>query len=122
MSPLEYLNTITNFSYKIQDIHKYLSQFNLPGDFHKVPISALSGGQKARVEFCRLYVQDSDILCLDEPSNHLDMEALDALTFAIKNHPGTILLVSHDAQLLKEMDLIWEVRECTVNEVGDFAG
>lgn len=85
MSPLEYLSKITNNIYKIQEIHKYLSQFNLPGDLHKVPISALSGGQKARVEFCRLYLQDCDILCLDEPSNHLDMEALDALTCAIKN-------------------------------------
>lgn len=111
---------MTNKTYKLQDLHKYLSKFNLNNDFHKAPISTLSGGQKARLEFCRLYLLNCDIICLDEPSNHLDMEALDALSSAIRGFNGSILLVSHDATMLKEMDLIWEVQGGAVKEVGDF--
>ncbi|KAK4045542.1 hypothetical protein OUZ56_033166 [Daphnia magna] len=60
------------------------------------PVGALSGGEAARLVFCRIMVKRPNVLVLDEPTNHLDMEAIDALTDALKAFDGTVIFVSHD--------------------------
>lgn len=63
-------------------------------------MALLSGGQKSRVAFACLSLTNPHILVLDEPSNHLDVEAMDALSDALRNFRGGVLMVSHDVTML----------------------
>ena len=67
------------------------------------PTDALSGGEAARLIFCRLMLQQPNFLVLDEPTNHLDLEAINALNVAIQRYEGTVLLVTHDHDLIDEV-------------------
>jgi ATPase subunit of ABC transporter with duplicated ATPase domains len=89
------------------------------GDVNK-PVSALSGGEAARLVFCRIMVQKPNVLVLDEPTNHLDLEAIEALVEALKVYEGTVLFVSHDRAFVSAL----ATRVLEVNEQGfrDFPG
>jgi ATPase subunit of ABC transporter with duplicated ATPase domains len=63
----------------------------------------LSGGEAARLLFCKLMLQKPNILVLDEPTNHLDLESINALNIALQRYPGTVLLVTHDEDLIDEV-------------------
>jgi ATP-binding cassette, subfamily F, member 3 len=78
-----------------------LGQFLFSGwEAHEKPISALSGGERRRLELACVVASGSNFLVLDEPTNHLDLESREALEAALEAFPGTILLVSHDRALL----------------------
>jgi len=81
--------------------HKCLGQFGLPSHAHGRPMKELSGGQKARVCFASITCRRPEILILDEPTNHLDIESVEALIEALKTFKGGLMLVSHDARLIK---------------------
>ena len=81
--------------------HRCLGRFGLPSHAHRRPMSELSGGQKARVSFASLTCRAPDVLILDEPTNHLDIESVEALIDALKRYQGGLLLVTHDARLIK---------------------
>jgi len=66
-------------------------------------MALLSGGQKSRVAFACLALQNPHILVLDEPSNHLDIEAMDALSDALRTFQGGVLMVSHDVTMLQNV-------------------
>ena len=66
------------------------------GDDVKKHVGALSGGEAARLVFCRIMVEKPNVLVLDEPTNHLDLESIEALVEALKAFEGTLLFVSHD--------------------------
>ena len=83
-------------------------------------VTALSGGESARLIFARLIAEQPNILVLDEPTNHLDIEAIDALAEALKKFEGTLLFVSHDRFFVSEVaDRILEVRK---DGIDDFSG
>jgi ATPase subunit of ABC transporter with duplicated ATPase domains len=63
----------------------------------------ISGGEAARLIFCRLMLQKPNFLLLDEPTNHLDLEAINALNIALQKYDGTVLLVTHDHDLVEEV-------------------
>jgi ATPase subunit of ABC transporter with duplicated ATPase domains len=67
------------------------------------PTEALSGGEAARLLFCKLMLQKPNILVLDEPTNHLDLESINALNIALQRYEGTVLLVTHDHDLIEEV-------------------
>jgi ATPase subunit of ABC transporter with duplicated ATPase domains len=67
------------------------------------PTAALSGGEAARLIFCRLMLQQPNFLVLDEPTNHLDLEAINGLNIALQRYEGTVLLVTHDHDLIDEV-------------------
>jgi ATPase subunit of ABC transporter with duplicated ATPase domains len=67
------------------------------------PTEALSGGEAARLLFCKLMLQKPNVLVLDEPTNHLDLESINALNIALQKFEGTIFLVTHDHDLLEEV-------------------
>ena len=67
------------------------------------PTEALSGGEAARLIFCKLMLQKPNILIFDEPTNHLDLEAINALNIALQQYEGTVLLVTHDDDLIDEV-------------------
>jgi ATPase subunit of ABC transporter with duplicated ATPase domains len=91
-----------------QDIHGLLGQMLFSGEEGLKPTEALSGGETARLLFCRLMLQKPNVLILDEPTNHLDLEAINALNIALQRYEGTVLLVTHDQDLMEEVGTrIW---------------
>merc|ERR1711904_186466 len=105
--PVEFLMNEYNLS-PPEKARAMLGRFNLPGASHLTKIGYLSGGQKARVAFAALCAANPHIIVLDEPTNHLDIESVEALISAIKNYDGGVILVSHDARLIEQIDCeIW---------------
>ncbi|MEP7117131.1 MAG: ATP-binding cassette domain-containing protein [Acidobacteriota bacterium] len=83
-----------------QDIHGLLGQMLFSGEEGLKPTAALSGGETARLLFCRIMLQKPNVLVLDEPTNHLDLEAINALSMALQKFEGTVFLVTHDEDLM----------------------
>ncbi len=65
--------------------------------------NVLSGGEAARLLFCKLMLQKPNVLVLDEPTNHLDLESINALNISLQRYQGTVLLVTHDEDLIDEV-------------------
>jgi ATPase subunit of ABC transporter with duplicated ATPase domains len=86
-----------------QEIHGLLGQMLFSGEEGHKPTAALSGGETARLLFCRIMLQKPNVLVLDEPTNHLDLESINALNVALQRYEGTVLLVTHDQDLLEEV-------------------
>ena len=106
ITPVKYLISQSNESEF--EIRKLLRQFGVKGSSHLIPISELSGGQKARVVFVSLYLMRPYFLLLDEPTNHLDIESTNSLIQSIKQFNGGIIVITHDARLIIEANLdIW---------------
>jgi ATPase subunit of ABC transporter with duplicated ATPase domains len=86
-----------------QNIHGLLGQMLFSGEEGLKPTDALSGGETARLLFCRIMLQKPNVLILDEPTNHLDLESINALNIALQKFEGTVLLVTHDQDLIEEV-------------------
>jgi ATP-binding cassette subfamily F protein 3 len=84
-----------------QDLRNYLGSFNFPGDMATGSIETFSGGEKARLALALIVWLRPNLLLLDEPTNHLDLETREALTVALAQFEGTLVLVSHDRHLLR---------------------
>jgi ATP-binding cassette, subfamily F, member 3 len=84
-----------------QEVRSFLGMFNFPGDMATGPITDFSGGEKARLALALIVWQRPNLLLLDEPTNHLDLETREALTVALAQFEGTLVLVSHDRHLLR---------------------
>jgi ATP-binding cassette subfamily F protein 3 len=99
-SPAWHLNRISK-GVREQDLRDYLGSFNFPGDMATGTIEHFSGGEKARLALSLIVWQRPNLLLLDEPTNHLDLETREALTVALAQFEGTLVLVSHDRHLLR---------------------
>lgn len=86
-----------------EEYRRHLGAFGITGPTGLQKMELLSGGQKSRVAFSLLSLQRPHILVLDEPSNHLDVEAMDALSLALNEFQGGVLMVSHDVTMLKNV-------------------
>ena len=84
-----------------QEVRSFLGMFNFPGDMATGPITNFSGGEKARLALALIVWSRPNLLLLDEPTNHLDLETREALTVALAQFEGTLVLVSHDRHLLR---------------------
>ncbi len=94
----------------------HLAQYLFRGEDVFKPVSALSGGERARLALAILALEGSNFLLLDEPTNHLDIPAREALQEVLENYTGTILLVSHDRYLIDRLAThIWELRDGKLN-------
>jgi len=103
-----------------QDIHGLLGQMLFSGEEGLKPTEALSGGETARLLFCRIMLQKPNVLVLDEPTNHLDLESINALNIALQRYDGTVLLVTHDEDLMEEVGTrVWQFDHGTIH---DFKG
>ena len=83
--------------------------------------TVLSGGEAARLLFCKLMLQKPNVLVLDEPTNHLDLESINALNIALQRYQGTVFLVTHDHDLIDEVATrIWHFE--SDHKINDFKG
>ncbi|HVT18712.1 MAG TPA: ATP-binding cassette domain-containing protein [Thermoanaerobaculia bacterium] len=97
-----------------------LGQVLFSGDEVKKSVSNLSGGEAARLVFCRLSVTKPNVLVLDEPTNHLDLEAIEALVEGLRGYDGTLIFVSHDRWFVSQ--LATRVLEISPRGIQDFPG
>ena len=93
-----------------QELRDFLGSFRFVGEMVNQAVGSLSGGEKARLVLAMLVWQRPNLLLLDEPTNHLDLTTREALSMALNEFEGTVLLVSHDRALLREVcDEFWLV-------------
>ena len=88
-----------------------LARFLFRYDQMRTPVGSLSGGERTRLELCRLMLGGANCLVFDEPTNHLDIESMEVLEGAVESFDGTAIVISHDRYLLDRLcDRILEVR------------
>ncbi|MCU0923271.1 MAG: ATP-binding cassette domain-containing protein, partial [Burkholderiaceae bacterium] len=93
-----------------QELRDFLGRFRFTGEMAQQPVGSLSGGEKARLVLAMLVWQRPNLLLMDEPTNHLDLTTREALSVALNEFEGTVMLVSHDRALLRETcDEFWLV-------------
>jgi len=103
-----------------EELRGLLGQMLFSGEDALKRTETLSGGEAARIIFCRLMLQKPNFLILDEPTNHLDLESINALNIALQRYPGTLLLVTHDHDVVDEVATrIWSFRD---GQIEDFKG
>ena len=103
-----------------EEIRGILGQMLFSGEEGEKQTKALSGGEQARLAFCKLILTKPNILIFDEPTNHLDLEAINALNIALQRYEGTVLLVTHDHDLIDEVATrLWVFKE---DGIEDFQG
>ncbi|CAM9411320.1 unnamed protein product, partial [Heterosigma akashiwo] len=108
LSPVDYIRQEHN-EQTYQSTRNLLGRFGLEGHAHTIPMRDLSGARR-RVVFTELSLQHAHILFLDEPTNNLDIESIDALCTAIQNFNGGVVVVTHDARLVEACDCrLWVV-------------
>ncbi|MEI7465168.1 MAG: ATP-binding cassette domain-containing protein [Burkholderiales bacterium] len=95
-----------------QELRNFLGQFRFASDMVNQAVGTLSGGEKARLVLAMLVWQRPNLLLLDEPTNHLDLDTREALSMALNEFEGSLMLVSHDRALLREVcDEFWLVAD-----------
>ncbi len=100
-----------------EEIRGILGQMLFRGEEGTKKTDALSGGEAARLLFCKLMMQKPNILILDEPTNHLDLESINALNQSLQKYEGTVLLVTHDQDLIEEVGTrIWHFEHGSVTD------
>jgi ATPase subunit of ABC transporter with duplicated ATPase domains len=103
-----------------QELRGLMGQMLFSGDDALKTTRALSGGETARLIFCRLMLQKPNFLVLDEPTNHLDLESINALNISLQRYDGTVLLVTHDHDVIDEVATrIWHFAH---GKIDDFKG
>jgi ATPase subunit of ABC transporter with duplicated ATPase domains len=104
-----------------EEIRGLLGQMLFAREEGNKKTDVLSGGEAARLLFCKLMLQKPNVLVLDEPTNHLDLEAINALNISLQRYPGTVLLVTHDHDLIDEVATrIWHFE--ADHQITDFKG
>ena len=118
-SPLAHLQRLEPAA-REQDLRDFLGGFDFRGDMATAPVDQLSGGEKARLTLALIVRARPDLLLLDEPTNHLDIDMREALTEALQDYDGALIVVAHDRHLLRATtDELWLVAE---GRVGPFDG
>ena len=103
-----------------EELRGLLGRMLFSGEDALKPTGALSGGEAARLIFCRLMLQKPNFIVLDEPTNHLDLESINALNIALQRYEGTVLLVTHDYDVIDEVATrIWHFEG---GHIEDFKG
>lgn len=115
-TPLQHLMRLAPQT-REQELRNYLGGFGFSGDTVNSKVAPMSGGEKARLALSLIVWQKPNLLLLDEPSNHLDVDTREALATALAEFAGSVLLVSHDRHLLRTtVDNFWIVADGEVQE------
>ena len=102
MTPIEYLQD--KYNLPMEEIRKVLGKIALGKEEHKKPISQLSGGQKMRIVFSEIVIEQPHLILFDEPTNHLDLETIDALIEGINEYNGSIVTITHNIDLIERTE------------------
>ena len=103
-----------------RQVQSHLARFGFSGDEVQRSAASLSGGERARVALAMIVLTRANLLIMDEPTNHLDVESIEALEDALQEYDGTVLLVSHDRELLRVLvDRMWVLHD---RHITDFPG
>jgi ATPase subunit of ABC transporter with duplicated ATPase domains len=104
-----------------EEIRGLLGQMMFARDEGNKRTDVLSGGETARLLFCKLMLQKPNVLVLDEPTNHLDLESINALNISLQKYPGTVLIATHDHDLIDEVATrVWHFE--SDHKITDFKG
>merc|ERR1712227_610215 len=115
-TPTEYLMRL--FNLPVEKARKQLGSFGLQSHAHTIKMKDLSGGQKARVALAELTLSAPDVVILDEPTNNLDIESIDALAEALNDYQGGVIIVSHDERLIRGTDCqLWVIEDQSIEEI-----
>ena len=116
LSPIQHLQRIAP-EVREQELRNYLGRFAFGGTMATESTTGFSGGEKARLALALIVWYKPNLLLLDEPTNHLDVETREALAAALAEYEGSVLVVSHDRQLLRStVDHFWIVADGQVSE------
>ena len=117
-TPVEYLLSIDgSIGTGTHGARAFLGSIGLEGNLHNTEMKTFSGGQKARVVFCKLFVEKPHVIFLDEPTNHIDLETIDALIEAINNFKGAIIMITHNVDLIEQTKAhLWELENGQIIE------
>ncbi|WP_261593055.1 ABC-F family ATPase [Pseudoalteromonas holothuriae] len=103
-----------------QVVRSFLGRMLFSQNDIKKPVKVLSGGEQGRMLFGKLMMHKHNILLMDEPTNHMDMESIEALNLALEQYEGTLFFVSHDRQFVSSLATrVWEIKD---GKVIDFRG
>jgi ATP-binding cassette subfamily F protein 3 len=100
-------------------VQSHLARFGFSGDEVQRTASTLSGGERARLALAMIVLSRANLLILDEPTNHLDVESIESLEDALQEYDGSILLVSHDRELLRVLvNRVWVLHDSKITDFG----
>jgi len=103
-----------------EELRGLLGQMLFSGEEGMKATESISGGEAARLLFCKLMLQKPNVLVFDEPTNHLDLESINALNIALQKSQATVFLVAHDHDLIEEVATrIWHFEN---GKIEDFKG
>jgi ATP-binding cassette subfamily F protein 3 len=102
-----------------RQVQNHLARFGFSGDEVKRSGATLSGGERARLGLAMIVLARANLLILDEPTNHLDVESIEALEDALQEYEGSILLVSHDREMLRTLvGRVWVLHDRRIIDFG----
>ena len=102
-----------------RQVQSHLARFGFSGDEVQRTAATLSGGERARLALAMIVLSRANLLILDEPTNHLDVESIESLEDALQEYDGSILLVSHDRELLRVLvNRVWVLHERRITDFG----
>ncbi|MDN3953847.1 ABC-F family ATP-binding cassette domain-containing protein [Sporolactobacillus laevolacticus] len=116
LTPLEWMmDQFPDIPEKV--LRQHLAQCGVFAEHMRQPMDTLSGGEETKVRIGRLMLQKSNVLIFDEPTNHLDVDAKAALSKALEDYEGTVLVVSHEPSFYKEwVTRIWDIEEWSMKK------
>jgi ATPase subunit of ABC transporter with duplicated ATPase domains len=103
-----------------QTVRATLGRLLFSGDDAKKRVKVLSGGEQGRMLFGKLMLQKNNVLLMDEPTNHMDMESIESLNTALLEFKGTLMFVSHDREFVSS--LATRIIEITAKGISDYHG
>jgi len=108
MTPLDFFKNKIMQKETIEKVRSLLARYGCSGDMQSQTMDQLSAGQKARIVFAKIGFDSPHLLMLDEPTNPLDMESIDALARCLKSFKGGVIIISHDMRLISQVaEEIW---------------